>query len=69
MRDWISVKQETPPLGAMLLLVIDRENEVPLRDIGWTDDDGFHWRMDKRPEGKGSVTHWMLIPERPEEEQ
>ena len=64
-QEWISVKERLPESEKESVLIALRWGGV---DIGWCEDG--RWRSEFVNEYEdGEVTHWMPLPEPPEEER
>lgn len=61
--EWISVKEQMPPTGNAVLVVVHNANmswwcvEVDIWDGKWLDNPDSEWHI---------VTHWMPLPELPD---
>jgi len=64
---WIPVEEHEPPMHTTLLLSVrDPDNNQPYTTAGWK---GAVWHhiFDDVPFDPKTITHWMLLPEPPEE--
>jgi len=64
---WIPVTENEPPTNTTLLLSVrDPDNDQPYVTAGWK---GAVWHhiFDDVPFDPRTITHWMLLPEPPEE--
>ena len=64
---WIPVAEDEPPTNTTLLLSVrDPDNDQPYTTAGWK---GAVWHhiFDDVPFDPRTITHWMLLPEPPEE--
>lgn len=64
---WIPVEEDEPPMHiTMLLSVRDPDNNHPYVTAGWKGAVWHHF-FDDVPFDPKTITHWMLLPEPPEE--
>jgi len=62
MSEWISVKDKLPkPSTEVLIFIYD------ILALGYMESDGEWWNDADEKEHSESVTHWMPLPEPPEE--
>ena len=69
-RDWISVIERLPENDDFVIVAIkDEHGDSPYvySDFGWYFDRAECWIVDT--EQRTNITHWMPLPEPPEEEQ